>query len=79
RHPALAQRARGGEPAQISPGMEINHLFEELTKRVESVERIHEVKWRRSKFINGTKHLPVRLTPPAQLAAAQAGLGDGFF
>jgi cholest-4-en-3-one 26-monooxygenase len=58
--------------------MEINPLFEELTKRVESVERIREVKRLRSNFINAIKHLPVRLTPSTQPAAPQ-GLGDGFF
>jgi cholest-4-en-3-one 26-monooxygenase len=50
--------------------MEINMLFEELSKRVESVERIGEAKRLRSNFINGIKHLPVRLTPSAQHAAA---------
>jgi cholest-4-en-3-one 26-monooxygenase len=50
--------------------IEINLLFEELTKRVESVERIGEVKRLRSNFINGIKHLPVRLTPSTQHAAA---------
>jgi len=50
--------------------MEINLLFEELTKRVESVERIGEVKRLRSNFINGIKHLPVRLTPSTPHAAA---------
>jgi hypothetical protein len=62
--------ARTAVSAQISPGIEVNLLFEELTKRVESVERIHEVKRLQSNFIIGTKHLPMRLTPPAQLAAA---------
>ncbi|MGH7779544.1 MAG: cytochrome P450 [Candidatus Binataceae bacterium] len=41
--------------------MEINILLEELTRRVRSIERIGEVKRLRSNFINGIKHLPVRL------------------
>ncbi len=45
--------------------MEINILLEELVKRVSSVELIGEVKRMRSTFINGIKHLPVRLTPAA--------------
>jgi cholest-4-en-3-one 26-monooxygenase len=43
--------------------MEINIMLEELVKRVKSVEQIGEVKRLRSNFINGIKHLPVRLTP----------------
>jgi cholest-4-en-3-one 26-monooxygenase len=43
--------------------MEINILLEELVKRVSSIEQIGEVKRLRSTFINGIKHLPVRLTP----------------
>jgi cholest-4-en-3-one 26-monooxygenase len=41
--------------------MEINILLEELVKRVGSVERAGEVQRLRSNFINGIKHLPVRL------------------
>ena len=55
--------------ANLAP-MEINLRFEELTKRGESVERIGEVKRLRSNFINGIRHLPVRLTPSTQPAAA---------
>ena len=43
--------------------MEINILLEELTRRVQSIERIGEVKRLRSNFINGIKHLPVRMQP----------------
>jgi cholest-4-en-3-one 26-monooxygenase len=43
--------------------MEISILLEELTKRVNKIEQIGEVKRLRSNFINGLKHLPVRLTP----------------
>ena len=49
--------------------MEIKVLFEELVKRVGSVERTGAVKRLRSNFINGLKHLPVRLTPNARKAA----------
>jgi cholest-4-en-3-one 26-monooxygenase len=67
--------AFGGDGAQNCRGtnltrMEINLQFEELTKRVESVERIGEVKRLRSNFINGIEHLPVRLRPSAQHTAA---------
>ena len=48
--------------------MEISILLEELTKRVSSIEQIGEVKRLRSNFINGLKHLPVRLTPSANPA-----------
>ena len=48
--------------------MEISILIEELTKRVGSIEQIGEVKRLRSNFINGLKHLPVRLTPSAKAA-----------
>ncbi|MDO8432600.1 MAG: cytochrome P450 [Candidatus Binatus sp.] len=43
--------------------MEISILLEELAKRVGAIEQIGEVKRLRSNFINGIKHLPVRLTP----------------
>jgi cholest-4-en-3-one 26-monooxygenase len=43
--------------------MEMNIMFEELVKRVSSIEQIGEVKRLRSNFVNGIKHLPVRLTP----------------
>ncbi len=49
--------------------MEMSILFEELVKRVASVERTGPVKRLRSNFINGLKHLPVRLTPSARKAA----------
>jgi cholest-4-en-3-one 26-monooxygenase len=42
--------------------MEINILLEELVKRVPSAELNGEVKRLRSNFINGIKHLPVRLS-----------------
>ena len=42
--------------------MEMNIMFDELVRRVASVERIGEVKRLRSNFVNGIKHLPVRLT-----------------
>lgn len=45
--------------------MEISIMLEELAKRVKSVERIGEVLRLRSNFINGIKHLPVRLHPAA--------------
>ncbi len=50
--------------------LEINILLEELVKRVPAVERIGEVKRLRSNFINGIKHLPVRLTPAAARSAS---------
>jgi cholest-4-en-3-one 26-monooxygenase len=43
--------------------MEISILVEELVKRASKIEQIGEVKRLRSNFINGIKHLPVRLTP----------------
>jgi cholest-4-en-3-one 26-monooxygenase len=43
--------------------MEMNIMFEELVKRVSSIAQIGEVKRLRSNFVNGIKHLPVRLTP----------------
>jgi len=43
--------------------MEINIMLEELTKRVKLVKRTGEVRRLRSNFINGIKHLPVRLEP----------------
>ena len=49
--------------------LEMSILFEELVKRVESVERTGPVKRLRSNFINGLKHLPVRLTPGVRKAA----------
>ena len=50
--------------------MEMNILFEELVRRVDvGRARIGEVKRLRSNFINGIKHLPVRLTPRARKAA----------
>jgi cholest-4-en-3-one 26-monooxygenase len=50
--------------------MEMNIMFDELVRRIDSVERIGEVKRLRSNFINGIKHLPVRLKPAAHNAAA---------
>ena len=50
--------------------MEINILLEEFVKRVSSVALIGEVKRLRSNFVNGIKHLPVRLTPASRPAAA---------
>lgn len=50
--------------------MEMNLMFDELVRRVDSVERIGEVKRLRSTFVNGIKHLPVRLTPAAQHVGA---------
>jgi len=47
--------------------MEISIMLEELAKRVKSVERLGEVLRLRSNFINGIKHLPVRLHPAAAL------------
>ena len=49
--------------------MEMSILFEELVKRVGSVERTGPVKRLRSNFINGLKHLPVRITPRTRKAA----------
>jgi cholest-4-en-3-one 26-monooxygenase len=43
--------------------MEMNSMFEELVRRVDSVEQIGEVKRLRSNFVNGLKHLPVRMHP----------------
>jgi cholest-4-en-3-one 26-monooxygenase len=50
--------------------MEMNIMFDELVRRVESVELIGEVKRLRSNFINGIKHLPVRMHRAAHHAAA---------
>ncbi len=41
--------------------LEMNLLFEELVKRVDTIELAGEVKRLRSNFINGIKHLPVRI------------------
>jgi cholest-4-en-3-one 26-monooxygenase len=49
--------------------MEINILLEELVKRVGSVERTGEAQRLRSNFINGIKHLPVRLGRSSARAA----------
>jgi cholest-4-en-3-one 26-monooxygenase len=43
--------------------LEMNLLFEELVQRVDSIELAGDVKRLRSNFINGIKHLPVRITP----------------
>ena len=45
-------------------------MFDQLVRRVDSVERIGEVKRLRSTFVNGIKHLPVRLTGAAQHVGA---------
>jgi cholest-4-en-3-one 26-monooxygenase len=50
--------------------MEMNIMFDELVRRVDSVEQIGAIKRLRSTFVNGIKHLPVRLTPRAHHAAA---------
>jgi cholest-4-en-3-one 26-monooxygenase len=50
--------------------MEMNIMFDELVRRVDSIEVIGEVKRLRSNFINGIKHLPVRLKAAAHHAAA---------
>jgi len=49
--------------------LEMNIMFDELLKRVETIEATGPVKRLRSNFINGLKHLPVRLTPRARKAA----------
>lgn len=49
--------------------LEMTIMFEELLKRVESVEPTGPVKRLRSNFINGLKHLPVRMTPRIRKAA----------
>jgi cholest-4-en-3-one 26-monooxygenase len=41
--------------------MEMNMMFEELVRRVDSVEQIGDAKRLRSNFVNGLKHLPVRM------------------
>ena len=43
--------------------MEIKVLFEELVARVSAVEPLGPPVRLRSNFINGIKHLPVRLVP----------------
>lgn len=43
--------------------MEIRVLFEELVKRVPKIEKLGEPARLRSNFINGIKHLPVKLVP----------------
>ena len=50
--------------------MEMNIMFDELVRRVESVERVGEVQRLRSNFINGIKHLPLRLSCASHHAAA---------
>ncbi len=50
--------------------MEMNIMFDELVRRVDSVEQIGAIKRLRSTFVNGIKHLPVRLTGRAHHAAA---------
>ena len=49
--------------------LEMNIMFDELLKRVETIESTGPVKRLRSNFINGLKHLPVRITPRARKAA----------
>jgi cholest-4-en-3-one 26-monooxygenase len=43
--------------------LELKLLFQELLPRVKRIERTGEVSRLRSNFINGIKHLPVRLVP----------------
>jgi len=50
--------------------MEMNIMFDELVRRVDSVELVGDVKRLRSNFINGIKHLPVRLHRAKKDAAA---------
>lgn len=50
--------------------MEMNIMFEEIVRRIDSVEQIGQVKRLRSNFVNGIKHLPVRLSRAARHAAA---------
>ena len=52
--------------------LEMNLLFDELVKRVDSIELTGEVKRLRSNFINGIKHLPVRIKAGA---AGSRGVG----
>jgi cholest-4-en-3-one 26-monooxygenase len=42
--------------------MEMKLLFSELTSRAPHIEKLGEPERLRSNFINGIKHLPVRLT-----------------
>lgn len=50
--------------------MEMRVLFEELLKRVDSIELLGEVPKLRSSFIHGIKHLPVRLTADKHATAS---------
>jgi cholest-4-en-3-one 26-monooxygenase len=49
--------------------MEMRLLFEELTRRVTSLESVGPVDRLRSNFIGGIKHLPVRLHPAGKALA----------
>jgi cholest-4-en-3-one 26-monooxygenase len=49
--------------------LEINVLFEELTKRVTRIESLGDLSRLRSNFIAGIKHLPVRFTDVREPAA----------
>jgi cholest-4-en-3-one 26-monooxygenase len=49
--------------------MEIRVLFEELINRVDRVESLGPADRLRSNFIDGIKHLPVRLHPAKSPAA----------
>ncbi|MGH2685648.1 MAG: cytochrome P450 [Actinomycetota bacterium] len=51
--------------------MEIKVLFEELVKRVGRIEKLTEPSRLRSNFINGLKHLPVRLVPAKATASVR--------
>ena len=42
-------------------GHEVRVLFEELAKRLKSIEPAGEHKFLRSNFVGGIKHLPVRV------------------
>jgi cholest-4-en-3-one 26-monooxygenase len=50
--------------------MEMNMMFEELVRRVDSIEQVGEAQRLRSNFVNGLKHLPVRMRPAARHPAA---------
>jgi cholest-4-en-3-one 26-monooxygenase len=49
--------------------LEINVLFEELTKRVTRIESVGDLSRLRSNFIAGIKHLPVRFADVRETAS----------
>jgi cholest-4-en-3-one 26-monooxygenase len=51
--------------------MEIKVLFEELARRAPRIEKLGEPDRLRSNFINGIKHLPVRLIPARKPASVR--------